>query len=324
VQVPGFLLGRTRLLLAGGAVAVAAVALAVVIPTLTDGSSQPSGSAQGSTPTSTPAVSAGSATAGAPGSLVVLAHQGGWERFPLETLPAFEAAAKAGAAVETDVHWTSDGVAIMVHDDLTTAASDAGPEHPMVCRGGPYTVSKTTWDVLRERCRTLASTSKDGKSYPIPTFDEAMKTIAAVADAEVVVEMKPERPTAAQIREYLGTITKYDLAERTISSSFFPDALSQIQAQAEKDDIDLRYLLMLRPSPDEDLPTPDELSDQGLWGVALRSDIATSGNVAGLHAKKLTVVVWTVNTEEQWNAAKQAQADLVLTDKPNAYQAWLP
>ncbi len=313
MELPGRLLGRSRLLLAGGAVLAVAVALAVLIPVLGDDSGEPGAAA------STPTPGAGALT-----SLAVLAHQGGAETYPLETLPAFEAAAKAGATVEADVHWTSDDVAIMVHDDRTTVASEAGPEHPMVCQGGPYTVSKTRWDVLRTRCRTVASASKDGRSYPIPTYDATMKAIAAVRDAEIVVEMKPERPTAAQIREYLATITKYDMAERTISSSFFPDALTQIQAQAKQDNLPLRYLLMLRPNPDQALPTPEELSGRNLWGVALRSDIATRSNVAGLRAKKLAVVVWTVNAVDQWNAAKQAQADLVLTDKPNAYLDWLP
>jgi glycerophosphoryl diester phosphodiesterase len=253
-----------------------------------------------------------------------LAHQGGWEKYPLETLPAFVAAAKAGAAVETDVHWTSDGVAVLVHDDATTPAKEAGQEHPMVCDGGPYLVSKTSWAVLRAKCRTLKSASSDGRSYPIPTLDEALKAVSAVSGAQVVLEMKPQQPTPQQIGEYLDTIAKYDMAERAVSSSFYPDALAQIQKQATKDDLALRYLLMVRPSAKEDLPTAEELGGKGLWGVALRSDIATHGNVASLHEQKLVAVVWTISTPQQWNAAKLAEADLVLTDKPVAYQEWLP
>ena len=312
---------RARLLIAGGAVLTIVVAVAVLIPTLTGGSAGSSSTATSATST---AAASPTATADSFAPLVVLAHQGGWETYPLETLPAFVAAAKSGATVETDVHWTADGVAVLVHDDQTTSAKAAGKEHPMVCEGGPYTVSKTQWEVLRTRCRTLASASKDGRRYPIPTFDAAMKAIADIPGAQVVVEMKPEQPTADQISEYLGTITKYDMAERTVSSSFYPDALTQIQAQAKPDNVALRYLLMLRPSPEEDLPTPEQLSGRGLWGVALRTDIATQSNVAGLHAKQLAVAVWTANTESQWTAGKLAQVDVVLTDKPDAYQAWLP
>ncbi|HST80727.1 MAG TPA: glycerophosphodiester phosphodiesterase family protein [Kineosporiaceae bacterium] len=324
MESPGRLLSRSRLLLAGVAVllvAVALYALIVLIPGLGDDGDQAGTPASASTATATPAVS----SAGLAGSIAVLAHQGGWEDgYPLETLPALVAAAESGATVETDVHWTSDGVAILVHDERTTAASEAGPDHPMVCQGGPYTVSKTSWDVLRTRCRTLASASKDGRTYAIPTLNAALKKIAAIPDAQIVVEMKPEHPSDAQIREYLATIAKYKLAGRTISSSFYPDALAKIKALAAQDQLPLRFLLMMRPIAGQNLPTPDELSDQGLWGVALRTDIVTRSNISSLHAKKLAVVVWTANTVEQWNAAKQAEADLVLTDKPNAYRAWLP
>lgn len=306
---------RVRLLVAGGvALAVVVVGLAVLIPSLADGSQEADGARQKD----------GTASiADLAGSLVVLAHQGGSETYPFETLPAFVAAAKAGVAIETDVHWTLDGVAVLVHDAIIPA-KEVGNEYPMDCEGGPYSVSETTWDVLRSRCRTVASASKDGRRYPIPTYDAAMKAIAAVPGAEVVLEMKPEQPTADQIRDYLAAITKYGMAQRTVSSSFYPDALTRIQAQAKQDKLELRYLRMLRPSPGQDLPTPEQLSAQGLWGVALRSDIATHGNVSGLRAKKLAVVVWTVNTEQQWSAAKQAGADLVLTDRPIAYKAWLP
>jgi glycerophosphoryl diester phosphodiesterase len=301
-------------------VAIALYALIVLIPMLGDDGDQSATPAAGGTPATTAAVR----PAGVAGSITVMAHQGGWESYPLETLPAFTAAAESGATVETDVLWTADGVAIMVHDERTTAPGKADPDHPMVCQGGPYRVSKTTWEVLRTRCRTLASASKDGRTYPIPTLNATLKKIAAIPGAQIVVEMKPEHPTATQIREYLAAITKYDLAERTISSSFYPDALAQIQAQATQGKVPLRYLRMLRPIPGQNLPTPDELSGQGLWGVALRNDIATRGNIAGLHAKKLAVVVWTVDTVAQWNAAKQAEADLVLTNKPDGYRAWVP
>jgi glycerophosphoryl diester phosphodiesterase len=315
----GSRLGRTRarMLVAGATVLVVAVAVAVLISQLGNGSDDDT------TPTVAGTSAAPSPNPAAAG-LVVLAHQGGWETFPLETLPAFKAAAESGATVETDVHWTADGVPVLVHDDRTTSASEAGKEHPMVCAGGPYTVSKTTWSVLRAKCRTQPSASKDGRSYPIPTFDEALKAIAAVPEAQVVAEVKPARPTADQVRAYLATITKYDLAERTVVSSFSPEALAAVKAQAAKDHPALRYLLMLRPSEGGALPTPDELSAQGLWGVALRSDIATRGNVAGVKAKNLVAVVWTVNTTDQWSAAKQAGVDLVLTDKPDAYRDWLP
>jgi glycerophosphoryl diester phosphodiesterase len=306
--------GRRLVPLAGGVAVVAVVAVvvaALLIPKLKD--DKTTGTPKSANP-------AAAASAGAPAALTVLAHQGGFETYPHETLIALTAAAKSGAVAETDVQFTSDGVAILVHDDKTTAADKAGPENPMVCAGGPYTVSKTSWTVLRTKCRTLPSASKDGKSYGIPTYDETMKAIAAIPGAQIFPEVKVEHQSAKEIKKYLDTIVKYGMADRTVVSSFFPDALAQVQAAATKDHLTLRYLLMVRAATTGALPTPAEVSRQGMWGVALRSDIANAGNVAALHAKNLKVVEWTINGSRAWSAAKRAGVDYVLTDEPDAYR----
>jgi len=312
--------GRGRLLLAGAAVVALVVALVVVVPPLIGGSDDedktgPTGAQASSPPASAPATIEG---------LAVLAHQGGDETHAFETLAAFVSAAKAGAASEADVQFTADGVAVVVHDEQIPGPGGGDKEHPMVCKGGPYTVSQTNWSVLREKCRSLASESENGHAYHIPTYDETLKALAAIPGAQLVAEMRLVKPTTAQVRQYLDTITSHDMVDRVIVSSASADTLASIQSQAAKDKIKLRYLLLLGPSGDENLPTPDQLAQQGLWGVALRSDIATRGNIAGLHAKRLKVVVWTIDTPDQWNAARLGQADVVLTNKPSAYLAWLP
>jgi glycerophosphoryl diester phosphodiesterase len=315
--------GRGRLLLVGAAVVALAVALVVVVPQLIGGSDDQDNAGPTGAQGSSPQPSSPPAPAKIEG-LTVVAHQGGDETHALETLSAFVSAAKAGAASEADVQFTADGVAVVVHDEQIPGTGGGDKEHPMVCKGGPYTVSQTNWSVLREKCRSLAAASENGHPYHIPTYDETVKALAALPGAQLVAEMRPLQPTAAQVRQYLATITTYDMADRVIVSSSSAETLASIQAQAAKDKIKLRYLLLLGPSGDENLPTPDELARQGLWGVALRWDIATRGNIAGLHAKQLKVVVWTIDTPDQWNAARLGQADLVLTNKPTAYLAWLP
>src|SRR6185295_508849 len=65
---------------------------------------------------------AGMLAAPAAGSPLILAHRGGaLERgkavYPENTLPAFRQAARAGYVLEFDVHVTSDGVPVVIHDD---------------------------------------------------------------------------------------------------------------------------------------------------------------------------------------------------------------
>src|SRR5688500_8475668 len=56
----------------------------------------------------------------------VIAHRGIRDRYPENSLPAFEAALDAGAdAIELDVHATRDGTIVVHHDPLLPAAVDS-------------------------------------------------------------------------------------------------------------------------------------------------------------------------------------------------------
>ena len=93
-------------------------------------------------------------TADNPTGSDILAHRGGDEKYPLQTFESLTSAADDGFAVETDVRWTSDNRAVIIHD----AAATQG----LRC-DRPYQVSETTWKVLSEHCRSF---TKNGESYP--------------------------------------------------------------------------------------------------------------------------------------------------------------
>ena len=50
----------------------------------------------------------------------ILAHRGGDEKYPLQTFESLTSAADDGFAVETDVRWTSDNRAVIIHDEAAT------------------------------------------------------------------------------------------------------------------------------------------------------------------------------------------------------------
>lgn len=57
--------------------------------------------------------------------IVLIAHRGESDRFPENTLLAFEEALKAGAGLlECDVHLTADGVLVVMHDDRLDRTTD--------------------------------------------------------------------------------------------------------------------------------------------------------------------------------------------------------
>jgi glycerophosphoryl diester phosphodiesterase len=193
---------------------------------------------------------------------------------------------------------------------------------PIACTGGPYVVAKTTWNVLNSHCQTIARASKDRARYPIPTFDEAMRAVAAVPGARIFAEVKLEKQTLAQTALFLTIIEKYGMAKRAVVTSFYPDALERVRTQAQADGITVNLMLFVYPVKGK-LPAVPELEAQHLYAVAVRFDGITASYVRALKARKLVVIDWTVNTKAQWATAKAAGVTTVLTDLPGAYRASL-
>lgn len=235
----------------------------------------------------------------------VLAHRGGWEDYPLESLRALTSAAASGYAVETDVRWTRDDVPVIVHDEAATKGLECA---------SPVNVSKTTWSELSRLC-TSTPGPKDKRRYPIATYQDAMEALAAASSrAWVYVEVKVDQ-TPAQLREFLDVIRREGLSKRTVVTSFAPNRLVAVHDAAP----DLRLMRFLDSKP---VP-PQKLAIPGLWGVAIDPQIATRLYVRQLKSAGLTVVDYLLNEERDWAQAKSVGVDKVLTDNPQAYSAWL-
>jgi glycerophosphoryl diester phosphodiesterase len=230
----------------------------------------------------------------------ILAHRGGDEKYPLQTFESLTSAADDGYAVETDVRWTSDNHAVIIHDEAATQGLRCDQ---------PYRVSQATWKDLTKHCRSF---TKDGKSYPPTTYANLMEGLAAYK-SWVYVEVKVDQ-NAAQNREFIDVIRRNGLSDRTVVTSAEPGRLAQIKKLAP----DLPRMLFIS----EKVPA-SQLADQGLWAVAVKSDIAAKDYITELKKAGLIVVVWTVNEEQAWAKARSARTDKVLTDKPSAYAAWL-
>jgi|RhiMethySRZTD1v2_1073278.scaffolds.fasta_scaffold69777_2 glycerophosphoryl diester phosphodiesterase len=239
-------------------------------------------------------------TAGGRTGSDILAHRGGDEKYPLETFESLTSAADDGYAVETDVRWTSDNRAVIVHDDAATQG---------VRCDAPYQVSQTTWKELNKHCRSF---TKNGKSYPLATYASVMAGLASYR-SWVYVEVKVDQ-NAAQNREFIDGIRSNGLSDRTVVTSTDLGRLAQIKKLAP----DLPRMLFVS----EQVPA-SQLVHEKLWAVAVKYEVATKDYIAALNKAGLVVVVWTVNEEQAWAKARSAGADKVLTDKPRAYDAWL-
>ncbi len=139
----------------------------------------------------------------------LVAHRGLWvdgATRPENSLPAFEAAIEAGRAIELDVHRTSDGVTVVVHDDdLERMTREAG------------FVADMSLDQIRER-RLL------GGKETIPTFAEVLELVDG--RVPVFVEIKNEGEVGALEDDVAEQLTAYD-GEAAVMS-FNPFSLARV------------------------------------------------------------------------------------------------
>lgn len=300
------------LLIGAGATAAALVAGALVWHPWTGGgqaSGNPSGSVLPSTSTSAPlSPSASTSRSAEPADQpnpAILAHRGGLERHQLETMEAMEDAARRGFAVETDVRYTKDGVAVLVHDEAATKGLD--------CGGRDVRVSQTSWSDLKKQCRSKP-TASDPKSYAIPTLDATLEAIAAASPTSwVFLEVKTD-VSDATLKTLLATPGKFGLSDRTVFTSFQRDRLARV----EKADDSFRRVLFVSGSQ---VPA-GTIAKDGLWGVAVEQGVADQAYVKSLQKVGLKVILWNPNEAKAWAKLAPMGADVLMSDYPEKYQKW--
>lgn len=127
---------------------------------------------------------------------VAIAHRGGTESAPENSVAAFAAAVSQGFSyLETDVHLSADGVLFAFHDDELDRVTD-----------GTGVVADLSWGEI--------SDARIGGTEPIPTLDELLETfpsarfnIDAKSDHAVVALASAIRRHAAVDRVCLGAFS---------------------------------------------------------------------------------------------------------------------
>ena len=137
-----------------------------------------------------------------PRAIAVISHRGEHLQHVENTLPAFEAAWKAGASYfECDVRTTSDGKFVLMHDGKVDRTTNGHGE-----------VSKLTFDEIR------------ALKPAVPTFDEAL----AFAKGKIGVYIDAKEVPA---REIVEAVDRYGMRQRVVVYGG-PELLQAVQALA--------------------------------------------------------------------------------------------
>jgi glycerophosphoryl diester phosphodiesterase len=241
---------------------------------------------------------------------LAIGHRGLSSLYPENTLISFQAALAAGAdGIEGDLHLTSDGVIVLMHDD---------------------TLERTTNCTGRVDAHTLAQLASCNANYasvfgskfgftPIPLFEEVVALISQPQyDAFWVLDLKQDLKLGAKIRPI---VDKYNATSRVIMSCWsfdqVADAVAYMNASARQ------FLTSEVPNMDLAPGLWAQYFADGLHGFSDGSGNITAEFVSHAHARLLSVVAWTVDDAPTWARLAQQGADGIITNVVDKLVAWL-
>lgn len=249
-----------------------------------------------------------------PNHCQVMAHRGASSQAPGNTLLAFAAAVAAGAdVIETDVHWTRDGVLVVAHDDTVDAVSD-----------GTGRIDTMTFQALRQLDFGYRYTEDGGSTFPfrglgvrIPAFQELLIRWPTL---KINVDLKPKR---ANVPSFLQVVDEVRGLDRILLASFHHATLNEARARCpalatsasprEVAQFVAGLLLSRRPTPSARVPY-----------AALQVPVRVAGRhlvterfVERAHHMGTPVHVWTVDDKAEMHRLISAGVDGIVTNRPD-------
>lgn len=244
---------------------------------------------------------------------VNLAHRGASALAPENTLEAFRMAVDAGAGgLELDVHLTSDGHVVVIHDGTVERTTN-----------GTGSVAEMTLAELRGFDAGHNFSTDGGRTRPygslglrVPTLAEVLQEFPGVA---VNIDMKTGREGIEAA--VLGVLREAGAEGSALVVSSDHGALKRfrrisggrISTGASRWETGVFYALsrlhlegLIRPAYDA-LQVP--LRHRGI-------PLVTRRFVEAAHARGVRVDVWTINRADQMRRLLDLGADVIMTDRP--------
>ena len=245
---------------------------------------------------------------------LVIAHQGGEELWPSNTMYAFERAVALGVDVlEMDLHVTADGALVLIHDETVDRTTD-----------GTGVVEQMTLAQVKALDAGHYWTEDGGQTFP---FRGQGITIATL---EELFQAFPQMPMNIEIKRvdnlpvaepFCQMIRQYNMQDKVLVASFHQDALDQFRAacpelststtQNEVINFFIRHFVGLAASYSpvaQAVQVPEYRS-----GI----HILTPRFIRDAHSRGMDVHVWTVNQAEDMQRMIDLGVDGIITDRPD-------
>ncbi|MDR2430484.1 MAG: hypothetical protein LBD14_06340 [Puniceicoccales bacterium] len=239
--------------------------------------------------------------------LPIIAHRGDSHGFPENTLPAFRAAAAAGAdGCEFDVRATLDGQLVILHDDSLDRTT-----RPRLAKDKKTKLSTRT---LKEIKNLDAGSWKGAKfaGKKIPTLDETLATLKATP-CRPVIEIKEEGLEAGII----AALNKTELADRAVIIAFSTEVVKNFRRLAPQTPV---ALLKGGKAPGNKNKFIQELlaltRSLDISILDLQHTLLSRELITVLHENGITVWAWTVDEPRRMQELLDWGIDGITTNKP--------
>ncbi|MGC0143146.1 glycerophosphodiester phosphodiesterase [Pseudactinotalea sp. Z1732] len=237
---------------------------------------------------------------------LVIAHRGNSSVAPENTLAAFEAAWRAGAdMVELDIHLSSDGQAVVIHNDTLDETTDTT---------GPVSV-RTADELGRIDAGSWFSPAFAGQRLPL--LADVLAWLAERPQIGLLLEFKGEWDPAP-VSTVVDQIEQERISGRIVAQSFAVDTVRALADVAP----DLPRGLLIDALQDSTFTTCAQLkvAQCNPSGQIL---FETPQALAQIRERGMQAMVWTANEPQHWDGLVQLGADGIITDRPDRLRGFL-
>jgi len=246
-----------------------------------------------------------------------IAHGGGLLIRPTHTLLAYDQALEDGAdMLELDIHETSDGVIVVMHDETVDDTTS--------CTG---LIKEMTFAELRECDAGYHFTQDGGETYPyrgmglvVPSLEEVLERYP---DTAVNIEIKQSEPSL--VDSFVDLVRQYEFEDKMVGASFSDEVVAELRAAApeiatslgEGESLDF-WLKSNADIDPEYVPAGEFLQlpiQYNLGGTIV--DVLHPGFVPRVEEYDMYLHIWTVNDEDEMRWLIEVQGvHGIMTDDP--------
>ena len=250
---------------------------------------------------------------------VVIAHQGGDGLRPSNTMSAFSHAVELGVDVlEMDIHSTSDGVLVTIHDSTVDRTTNGtGRVNEMTFAELKQLDAGYDWPTLAEESHRTDRPYR-GQGVTIPSLEEVFE---AFPDMPMNIEIKQQDPSI--VKPFCDLLHAYDRTgpDRVLVATFHEGVVEEFRTECPnvptsvvQNEVVEFYVLnliglhRLWSPPAAAFQVPQTFS--GL-------QVTTPRFVENLQAHGVIVHPWTINDQNDMEILVEMGVDGIITDYPD-------